>query len=144
MNLRSLFSLFSSDLAIDPADSSHYWAGISGEHAASNGLWESRDTGRTWTQQIGMSWLAYRLTGSTFLLGLIEAFVDRFDERDVLVGVEPIVHAALGSSGDVTQTRGLEHFEAPAVCERLQPAGKWLPSEDCPFVVWIGVEKGPR
>jgi MFS family permease len=54
----------------------------------------------TWMQQIAMSWLVYRLTGSAFLLGLIGfsgqlptfvfsplagVFADRFDRRRVLM-----------------------------------------------------------
>ncbi len=54
----------------------------------------------TWMQQIAISWLVYRLTGSPFLLGLIGfsgqlptfvlapfagVFADRFDRRKVLV-----------------------------------------------------------
>ena len=43
-------------LVIDPSNSDHYYAGISGEDHSSAGLWESRDSGLHWRQSLaGMS-----------------------------------------------------------------------------------------
>jgi photosystem II stability/assembly factor-like uncharacterized protein len=39
-------------VAIDPSLRTHYWVGVSGEQASSNGLWESRDAGVTWMQTL--------------------------------------------------------------------------------------------
>ena len=39
-------------LAIDPSNSHHYFAGISGEDASSAGLWESSDDGEHWQQSL--------------------------------------------------------------------------------------------
>ena len=39
-------------LVIDPSNSDHYYAGISGEDHASAGLWESRDSGLHWRQSL--------------------------------------------------------------------------------------------
>lgn len=39
-------------LAIDANASGHYWAGIGGENTSSNGIWESRDAGQSWTQSL--------------------------------------------------------------------------------------------
>ncbi len=39
-------------LAIDPSNSHHYFAGISGEDASSAGLWESIDDGEHWQQSL--------------------------------------------------------------------------------------------
>lgn len=76
----------------------------------------------TWMQQIAMSWLAYRLTGSMLMLGLISfcslipllplapfggLLADRFDKRLILIGtqvlllIQALVLAALALSGTV-------------------------------------------
>ena len=55
-------------LVIDPAG--HYWAGLTGETASSNGLWQSADSGITWTQGLaGLPVESVAQLGSTIAVG---------------------------------------------------------------------------
>ena len=82
----------------------------------------------TWIQQIALSWLVYRTTGSGFLLGLVTfcsqipmllflplagLFSDRYDRRKVMVVAYLLAIATGNHAGPADPVRRISHLANP-------------------------------